>query len=189
MDWSGRERDKLFVSKDGTSYLDLSYLGGVDSAQDGRAFVYADFDHDGATDIVLINRNAPILQIYRNTIEQKDWISLDLKGDGRRSNPDAVGASATATCHGAKILRYVDLGTGFGVQNTKTLTIGLGDCRSADTVTVRWPDGTEQTFSNVKTREYYHLKENGALQIVPGYYARPGNSSPARQTATTSTSK
>lgn len=186
MDWSGRERDKLFVSNLGLNFLDLSYLGGVDNAQDGRAFAYADFDHDGATDIVLINRNAPVLQIYRNTILQQDWISLHLIGDGRQTTPDAVGTVVTATCGERQIKRCLDLGTGFGVQNTNTLVIGLGDCEAADRVTVRWPGGKEQTFERVKTREFYRLKVMGKLELVPGYYQTPlKQEAPAQQLTST----
>jgi hypothetical protein len=180
MDFSGLERDKLFLSSEGKTFQDVSYLSRVDNVQDGRTFAYSDLDHNGSPEIILVNRNAPILVIYQNTLIRGDWISLYLIGDGRRSNRDAVGTRVSATCGGKTVTREIDLGTGFGIQNTKTLTIGLGNCKAVEQLKVRWPDGTKQTFSGVASREYYELNEGKDLQLVPGFYK---NSSQLLQTA------
>jgi hypothetical protein len=171
MDWSGRERDKLFLSENGSRFFDASYLGGVDSPLDGRAFAYSDLDHDGATDFILVNRNAPIIQIFRNTMTQGDWVGLRLTGDGRHSNVDAVGARVTARCGTDSVTRYVGIGSGFGVQNTSTLTIGLGVCPSIDELSVRWPDGREQTFDHLKSGEYYRVSEGASIEPTAGFYS------------------
>lgn len=170
MDFSGLERDKLFLSAQGKGFIDASYLSGMDNAQDGRTFAYADLDHDGAEDIVLTNRNAPILVIYRNTSARGNWIGLHLTGDGRHSNPDAVGSSVVARCGENIVTRDVEIGTGFAIQNSKTLTLGVGTCQTIDELKVRWPGGQEQVFKDVATREYYELAEGKTLELVPGYY-------------------
>lgn len=172
MDWSGRERDKLFLSGNGSRFFDASYLGGVDCPLDGRAFAYSDLDHDGATDIILVNRNAPIIQIFHNTMPQEDWVSLRLTGDGRHSNLDAVGARVTARCGTESVTRFVGIGSGYGVQNTSTLTIGLGSCPSVDELLLRWPDGREQTFNHLQSREYYRIAEGADIQPVSDFYSR-----------------
>lgn len=185
MDWSGLERDKLFISKGTSGYQDLSYLSGLDSAQDGRAYAYADLDHDGAIDLIVLNRDAPILQIFRNRIPQSNWISLQLAGDSRKSNPSAVGAMVTAVCGDHKVTRCVEAGTGFGVQNTMTLQIGLDTCQKANKIMVRWPDGTEQEFQDVQSKALYHLSEGGTLEAVPGFYqSAAGNQATNTATAT-----
>jgi hypothetical protein len=177
MDWSGLERDKLFLCGRGVEYQDSSYLSGLDNPQDGRAYTYTDLDHDGAMDVIVLNRNAPILQIYRNKIPQGNWITFQLSGDARRSDPEAVGALVTATCGDHKVTRCLDLGSGFGVQNTMNLQIGLDSCKMAEKLTVRWPGGKEQAFENVKAGEFYRLKEGGDLQRVHDYYT-PAPASP-----------
>lgn len=186
MDWSGRERDKLFLNDGSAGFVDASYLGGVDNAQDGRAFAFTDLDHDGATDIIEVNRDAPILSIFRNRMDQGNWISLHLMGNGRRTNRDGVGARVTATCGDRSIIRTLDLGTGFGVQNTMTLTIGLGDCTRVDRLLVEWPGSQPQEFSNLQSRQYYKIVQGKPPEIVPGYYKTSSPNSPA---STTTTSK
>jgi hypothetical protein len=170
MDFSGLERDKLFLSTQGKGFIDASYLSGMDDAQDGRTFAYADLDHDGAEDIILTNRNAPILVIYRNTSARGNWIGLHLTGDGRHSNPDAVGSRVAVRCGESTVTRVVEIGTGFAIQNSKTLTLGVGSCQTIDELKVQWPGGQEQVFNKVAAREYYELTEGKTLELVPGYY-------------------
>ncbi len=178
MDLSGLERDKLFLNSSGVAFLDVSYLSGTDNVHDGRAFAYADLDHDGAMDFILVNRDAPLLRIYHNVMRQGNWISLQLQGDGNRNSYDPAGARVTAFCGNNSVTRLIEIGSGFGVQNTSTLQIGLGSCNQVDKLEVQWPHGSIQTFQGVKANEYYEVVKDKDLVMMPHYYKSSDASSP-----------
>jgi len=172
MDFSGLERDKLFLSDEGKTFVDISYLSGTDNVQDGRSFAYSDLNHDGVQDIILLNRNAPILVIYEGKITRGNWIGLQLTGDGRRSNRDAVGTRVQARCKNNTITRIVEIGAGFGIQNSKALTVGIGACESVEELIIQWPGGTQQSFKNLSAQTFFELTEGGTLKTREKYYSK-----------------
>ena len=184
MDFSGKERDKLFLSAGGKKFVDVSYLGGVDNPQDGRTVATADLDHDGTLEMLVAYRNAPTLRIYRATgmPARGRVLGLTLSGGAAPgSNADAIGARVTARCAGQPFTRIVQVGTGFATQNAHAITLGVGACEKIDELTVKWPHGLERTFKNVKTDEMYSLKEDGPLHNEPAFY-RPFTLSEPRLT-------
>ena len=64
--FSGSERNHLFLSSHGKSFLDVSGISGVDSPSDGRVSVWLDMDRDGRQDLAVVNSNRPLFQLYRN---------------------------------------------------------------------------------------------------------------------------
>ncbi len=79
-------------------------------------------------------------------------VVLELRGDGRSINREAIGAVAYAEV-GDRTLRRDRLGPGghAGKQPPGVLHIGLGDASQIDRLTIRWPDavGSEQVFEDV----------------------------------------
>ena len=161
MSFSGPERDKFFASDRGKGFVDLSYLSGLDSPLDGRTFAYADFDHDGALDVVLISRNAPVLTLLQNRMAPagRHWVGLRLSGDGQASNRDAIGAKVEVSCEGHHTYAQISGGQGFATQNSHTLIMGLGACTHLDAVRVQWPGGAEQRFTELTVDSTYNLHE------------------------------
>ncbi len=168
MDFSGRERDRFFASVGGEKFVDLSYLSGADGAEDGRAFARADFDHDGHEDLVVINRNAPRLRLFRNAVGprlQNRFLGLRLQG---KLNREAVGATVTVRCDGKTFFRAVELGAGFATQNSGWLTIGVGSCLKAEAVEVGFPGAERRAFKDVATNRHYEIVEGKGLKdFVP----------------------
>lgn len=161
MSFSGPERDKFFASEHGKGFVDLSHISGLDSPLDGRVFAYADFDHDGALDVVLVSRNAPMLTLLQNRIAPADrhWVGLRLSGNGQSSNRDAIGAKVQLSCEGRHVTAQINGGAGFATQNSHTLNLGLGTCSRIDEVHVQWPDGNEQRFSHLAVDGIYNVHE------------------------------
>jgi thiol-disulfide isomerase/thioredoxin len=124
----------MFLSIPGNGFADVSYLYGADTDRDGRVFARADLDRDGAEEIILASRNAPILSIYARR-PSTNTVTLRLGAAG------AIGARVDGVACGRKIRRDVLGGEGFGTQNSRTLTIPIGACAEIDDVRVRWPDG------------------------------------------------
>jgi hypothetical protein len=138
-------------------FSDVAMATGADNIKDGRGMATADFDNDGDLDIV-INSNpgdSGRAELSRATLLRnnvggtRNWLAVELRGDGKRSNRDAVGAQVTIEAGGEKQLRLLTAGSGFASQHSARLYFGLGTLERADALVVRWPDGRVERFENI----------------------------------------
>ena len=158
--WNGYEHNVLLRNEgkdaNGTlRFTDIAMALGADDIKDGRGMAIADFDNDGALDIVIndnpgdsgdASRARPAL--LRNNIgSRRNWLAVELTGT--QSNRDAVGAMVTIETGGAKQLRLVSAGSGFASQNSERLYFGLNDKTQVDVLTVRWPSGRVERFNTI----------------------------------------
>ena len=174
--WNGYERNVLLRNEgkdaNGTlRFTDVAMAVGADDNKDGRGMAVADFDNDGALDIVIndnpgdsgdVSRARPVL--LRNNIgSRRNWLAVELTGT--RSNRDAVGAMVTIETGGAKQLRLVSAGSGFASQNSERLYFGLNDKTQADALAVRWPSGRIENFKTIGGQP---IKAGQVIRITEG---------------------
>ncbi len=140
----------------------------------------ADYNHDGWVDILLGNMDEGyrLLQNRAGQNSQNHWLALDLHGAGK-VNRDAVGTRVTLrTPDGVTQMQEVISGTGMGSGNELTLYFGTGKHPKAD-ITVRWSDGTTQTFPATAANQRYRLdypqQEQTSLQILPSLAHPPAS--------------
>jgi enediyne biosynthesis protein E4 len=110
---------------------------------------YADLDNDGDLDLIVNNINSNAY-IYRNNAEKllkNHYLSVVLKGKGLNIN--GIGARITIYCNGSKQVSEQFPVRGFLSSTTGVLHFGLGNSTKIDTLTVRWPDMSEQTLKDV----------------------------------------
>ena len=163
MSVSGHERNRLFWSREGRQFTDLSAVSGLDHVGDSRVFALFDYDRDGWQDVALVNANAPLLQIFRNRTgdiaaasSRRDFIALRLVGGNRApesaagwSSRDGYGASVVVGLDAQTIHREHRAGDGFGAQNSSTMLVGIGRRDEVATLTVRWPSGRLQETTRI----------------------------------------
>ena len=168
--YSGYERNKFYLNVSGETFADLSGVSGVDDVADSRTWAALDYDQDGWTDIALVNANAPLLSLYRNTIgeiKKSNHIKILLVGgaDGKDlgkslSNKDGVGAVVEVVSGDRLIKRVRKLGDGYAAQNSSTMTIGIGSELTAQSIKVRWPSGKiTMSQSPIKAGSMIVMKE------------------------------
>lgn len=119
---------------------------------------YADYDHDGWVDLVVGNLDEGY-RLYKNQQGQTSdnhWLSIELVGGGR-VNRDAVGARVYVTAGGVTQMQEVINGSSVMAGNALVQYFGIGVERSAE-VRIRWSDGTEQVFQNVKADQRYKIQ-------------------------------
>jgi hypothetical protein len=170
MDLSGRERDRMFLSRAGKDVVELSYLSGADGLEDARAMAVADLDRDGYSDLIVVNRNVPLLRVYRNQIGpagKRHFVGLRIEG---ARQAQAVGARVTAKACGLMQTREVQIGSGFATVNAMSLTLGLDRCAKLDEVTVKFPSGEARTFRDVAADRLYRVVEGKGIKELPGIY-------------------
>ncbi len=173
--WSGREPNTLFQNR-GTdtegrvAFDEVGNVSGLYLRLDSRSAAAADLDGDGDLDLAVYNRNTPTLKIYRNdTPGQGNAVLIDLRGN--RSGTLAAGAQAVLRCAGRQMLRQVEIGSGFLAQSAPTLHFGLAGCTVVDSLTVRWPAGTEQSWESLPVNHRITLTE-GTEEILTARLAQ-----------------
>jgi enediyne biosynthesis protein E4 len=118
---------------------------------DGRAFAQMDWDHDGDMDLVVVNANAPRVQLFENQVGaasgQALWLDLRGSGDEKAgsdaSNRDGIGARVVLRTANGPQSAEKRAGEGFASQNTGWLHFGLGSLPAGDGLMVYWPSGRE----------------------------------------------
>ncbi|MEM9998423.1 MAG: FG-GAP-like repeat-containing protein, partial [Bacteroidota bacterium] len=154
-----------------------------DATAPGRASngaAVADYDQDGDLDLVVLYQGLTggvgVDKLYRNDTESANWIRLRLEGAktddpaSTGSNRSALGAvvRVIATIGGRAVQQRRDLvaNDGFADQSDLAAHVGLGDAATATEVTVTWPSGLVQTFTDVDGGTEYRLREGEALVSV-----------------------
>ncbi len=171
---AARQRNVLLRNDGRSGFDDVSGAAGLDLDQDGRSFAVLDLDRDGDPDLaVMAARQAPMLRIFRNDFaERAPAIAVSLTGTA--SNRDAIGARVTVETDRLRRTRLVHAGSGFLSQHSKRLLFGLGASERVLKLTVDWPSGRSQSFTEgLALRHSYRLVEGAELQGEPLAAAPP----------------
>jgi hypothetical protein len=162
-------------------FSDIGMAVGADDVKDGRGLAVADFNNDGALDLVINNNpgddgreTVPPTLLRNNVGGRRNWLAVELTGV--RCNRDAVGAVVLAEIgpdgcgqkpHLARQMRHVTAGSGYASQDGARLYFGLDDRPQVDRLTVRWPGGGTETFRNVKARQLVRITEGKGAEHLP----------------------
>ncbi len=146
------DRTMLWRNNADGSFADVGVAAGVVDTGQGRGLLHLDYDSDGDLDIVIVNfAAAPIL--YRNDGgNESNWLRVTT--EGTVSNRDGIGALITVTPDADQPQDFqiweVTSGGSFLSQSELTAHFGLGDTTdSIDLVTIKWPSGELQRFTNI----------------------------------------
>ncbi len=163
---ASRQRNVLLRNDGQGAFDDVSGAVGLDLDQDGRSFAVLDLDRDGDPDLaVMAARQAPQLRVFRNDHPARAALAIRLTGTA--SNRDAIGALVRVETDAVRNVRLVQAGSGFLSQHSRELLFGLGASRTVRRLTVVWPSGTEQVFTDLPIDMRYRLTEGGTLEREP----------------------
>jgi hypothetical protein len=111
-----------------------------------RGAAFGDFDGDGAIDVVVVNRDGPV-HLLRNIAPRAGGsLLLDLReADGR----PARHARVLATVGERSVRIDPDPAGSYFASNDPRAHLGLGEADVARDVTVRWADGTQESFGDL----------------------------------------
>jgi hypothetical protein len=140
----------------------------------GRGLAWADYNNDGLPDLAYSHIGGPLVLLRNATPTANHWARLELVGDGKKSNRDAVGARLEVEAGGRRQVRFVYGGGSYLSASERRQLIGLGPAEMIDRVTVVWPSGVEQRFTNLAAGRWWRLHEgqDAAEPVAPRPPAR-----------------
>jgi hypothetical protein len=135
----------------------------------GRGLAWADYDNDGLADLAFSHNGGPVALLRNRTVTANAWLRLELVGDGKKSNRNAIGARVEVEAGGDKQVRFVNGGGSYLSASDRRLLVGLGAADRARRVTVTWPSGHVQVFEDLAGRKWWRLYEgrDEAELVVP----------------------
>lgn len=144
------------------TFADETQSWGLDQSGLSGGAAYADLDNDGDLDLVVNNINEPAL-VYRNNAEaQPNRHYLKIRLEGAPGNQFGIGAKVNVTTDESQQF-WQELMPARGYQSAvePVLVFGLGAATQV-TVTVTWPDDSEQQLTQQATNQTLTLKHQDA---------------------------
>jgi hypothetical protein len=173
---SAYERKRTWMNVRGSNFLDISFLTGADNDGDGRSVVAADFSNNGRQDLIVRQAGGGPLRLYENNFPQRHFLKVSLRG--AKSNRQGIGARLVAEVKDQKLVRELYPLNSFRSEMPNLVHFGLADSDRVEKLTIRWPSGKVQVFSNLKADGHIVVDEDkegaAAVEIVaPGTTIAP----------------
>jgi hypothetical protein len=167
---------QLFVGTGGGRFRDVSQQAGpyFRTPVVGRGLAWADYDNDGLPDLAFSHNGGPIRLLRNRTATANAWLRLELVGDGKKSNRNAIGARVEVEAGGVRQVRFLNGGGSYLSANERRLLVGLGPADGARRVTITWPSGRVQVFEDLAGRKGWRLYEGRDEPEPAGPPHRPG---------------
>jgi enediyne biosynthesis protein E4 len=127
-------------------FTDVGAEWGLDEIGVSHGAVVCDLDRDGDLDVVTNNLNAEA-SVFINGTHDAHRLTVSLRG--ARSNRHGVGSRITVVAGGVTQTRLVSLTRGYMSAGEAIEHFGLGAAARVERLTVRWPGGREQSFTDV----------------------------------------
>jgi hypothetical protein len=147
-----REKSSVLVNLGGT-FRDVSDEAGLTTVKAHRGAAFADFDGDGRIDAVS-SALGEAAELWENTSPAaQHWIDLRLVGT--KSNRDGIGAHVRIGTQYAEMTTTV----GYASSADVPLHFGLGPLATVPKIEIRWPGGSTQVLTNVKSDQVVTVTE------------------------------
>jgi hypothetical protein len=167
---------QLFLGDGRGRYRDASAACGPDFLRPrvGRGLARCDYDNDGRPDLAQSGVGEPTSLLRNRADNGHGWVSLELIGDGRGSNRNAIGAVVRVEWAGAVRHHFVSGGGSYLSASDRRLALGVGPAATQlDLVAVRWPSGKTQEFRALPIGGFWRLREG---QTEPERFVPPARS-------------
>jgi hypothetical protein len=161
-----RMRNQLFHNVNGR-FVETSADGGpaFQRAEISRAAAFGDIDNDGDVDIVFTNNGGPVrllLNQAQSANPPNHWLAIRLEQPS--GNRFAFGAWVGVERSGKPTLwRRVRTDGSYLSASDVRLHFGLGSSAEVSAVSVQWPDGQRERFSDIKADRLVTLRRGTAV--------------------------
>lgn len=169
-----REQNLCYRNLGGLEFEDVSEAWGLGHVGMSLAAAHADLDGDGDLDLVVANLDEPV-SVYRNE-STAGRVAVTLVGSA--SNAQGFGAVVTLEAGGSVQRREIVSMRGYLAAHEPIACFGTGQAETIAALTVHWPSGHVQHFTElVPNRRYTIVEPQGA----PTGSQRPRRARPPAQ--------
>ena len=162
-----RQKPQLFVNNGQGIFNEAKQIPGGAFSQElvARGAIYADYDRDGDLDVLLTENNGPV-HLWRNELSDANYLRVRVQGT--TSNKEGLGAQVVAVSGGKRMHRRIRTGSSYLSQSEKVASFGLGNSSRIDSLLVKWPNGTVDTFTDLATNQEINVVEGtGTFEVIP----------------------
>jgi len=160
--YGGYEKNRFYLNRHGTSFVEIGHLLGVALEEDSRNVVADDLDGDGRVDLLVTSYEAwpstkQALRIYRNTLAGAgNWIGFRFREEGAGKSP--VGLQVVLRYGERRAVRQIVTGDSHRSQHANTVHFGLGEADRVDSVEIRWLTGQTIKLAEPAVNRYHSLR-------------------------------
>ena len=157
----------LFANHGGLNFSDETVHWGMGQNSISQGSAYADLDNDGDLDLVINNMNEPAFLYENHAAQLHPSPSIKIKLIGLAGNIDGLGAILTFhLSDGAKMRFENNPVRGYLSCSELGIHTGLQAGVFVDTLTIVWPDGVENTHTNLSIDTLVHLNYSQQKPIL-----------------------
>ncbi len=150
------ERHLAFRNLGDLRFEDVSKVWGLDQVGVGFGAAFADFDGDGDLDLVYANYQSGVT-VLRNDSDHGHRAIFTLRGTV--SNRFGFGATLRIETASGVQVRQLVISRGYLSSSEPIAHFGLGEDTTIKRLTVEWPSGHRQTFSNLAVDRKFTITE------------------------------
>lgn len=160
-----RQHNHLFRNLGGR-FVEVTGTAGAEGTGSGQPAAAADYDGDGRLDLYVGNLPGEREELFHNRTEAGNALVVRLTG--RASNRAAIGARVTVAVGDLTMTREICSSSGRSSQNQLSAHFGLGTASEADSVDIRWPNGTVEHVERVTAGTLEVLEPEGVSSRLGG---------------------
>lgn len=136
------------LENNGKGRFEELMTAGFELVRPSRGLATGDLDGDGDLDVAISNSNE-IAEVYENLAGSSlgHWLQIDLSG--ATANRYGIGARLELRTAKAEQIREQKTGSSYMSQNALTLHFGLGGEEIVEQLSVVWPSGARQRFTEL----------------------------------------
>ena len=169
------ERNLAYRNTGDLRFEETGKAWGLDQKGVSFGAAFGDLDGDGDLDLVFSNYEAPA-SVMRNDSPAGHRVVVALRGAS--SNRFGVGAIARIETAAGVQVRQLLVGRGYLSSSEPVLHFGLGEAERIDRLTIEWPSGHRQEFTNLAGDRRYTITEPAGPAVVAGRGEQPGERRP-----------
>jgi enediyne biosynthesis protein E4 len=168
------QRPLLFHNQGGGRFTEIAGrpVVGLQTAAVARGLATADYDADGDLDLLIsVCNGRPML--LRNDLNSSSpaiqnpnhWLAV--RARGVNSNRAGLGTRVTVEAGGIRQRGWIRSGSSYCSASDLVAWFGLGPSPRVDRLTLRWPNGREQTLTDLAADRTITVREGGGIEPAP----------------------
>ncbi len=158
------QRMQLFWRRGEEGFFDVTDVAGepFQKPRVGRGAAAADYDGDGNIDMAIVENGGGLVLLRNAGSVENRWVAFALGQPG--GNRFALGARLQLRAGGVRQTHVVGSSPSYLSHNDLTVHFGIGTAERIDTLTVRWPDGVEETWTDLEVNRRHRLERGSGVQ-------------------------